>query len=180
MIGVAIFIVLIAGGGFVLTKMNFLGEFVQGKVEEAAEKQLNLKVTMSPLQGNPVTGFTTSNVEISRSGDKLLYIRNIGVDISLPSVLSGSPRVSLIGLDGVDTSLKALQELMPKSEKKSDGPTDIPIDTVMISDSTLRTEWGTINFKPSRIRIKNSLNYDLDVKGTVESKDFSVSGSIGK
>ena len=36
MIGVAIFIVLIAGGGFVLTKMNFLGEFVQGKVEEAA------------------------------------------------------------------------------------------------------------------------------------------------
>ncbi|MGN0881480.1 hypothetical protein [Cloacibacillus porcorum] len=180
MIGVAIFIVLIAGGGFVLTKMNFLGEFVQGKVEEAAEKQLNLKVTMSPLQGNPVTGFTASNVEISRSGDKLLFIRNIGVDISLPSVLSGSPRVSLIGLDGVDTSLKALQELMPKSEKKSDGPTDIPIDTVMISDSTLRTEWGSINFKPSRIRIKNSLNYDLDVKGTVESKDFSVSGSIGK
>ena len=49
------------------------------------------------------------NVEISRSGDRLLYIRNIGVDISLPSVLSGSPRVSLIGLDGVDTSLKALR-----------------------------------------------------------------------
>lgn len=178
-VGVAIFVALITAGGFVLSKMNFLGEFVQGKVEEAAAKELNLKVSMSPLQGNPVTGFTASNVEISRSGDRLLFIRNIGVDISLPSVLSGSPRVSLIGLDGVDASLEALRELMPKSEKKSDEPTDIPIDAVLISDSTLRTEWGTVKFKPSHVYIKDSLNYDLDVAGTVESKDFSVKGTIG-
>ena len=180
MIGVAIFLAMIAAGGLALSQMNFLGEFVQAKVKEAAEKQLNLDVSMSPLQGNPVTGFTASNVEISRSGDRLLYIRNIGVDISLPSVLSGSPRVSLIGLDGVDTSLKALRDLMPKSEKKSDEPVDIPIDAVMISDSTLRTEWGTVSFKPSHIYIKNSMNYDFDVTGAVESKDFSVKGSIGK
>ena len=180
MIGVAIFLAMIAAGGLALSQMNFLGEFVQAKVKEAAEKQLNLDVSMSPLQGNPVTGFTASNVEISRSGDRLLYIRNIGVDISLPSVLSGSPRVSLIGLDGVDTSLKALRDLMPKSEKKSDEPVDIPIDAVMISDSTLRTEWGTVSFKPSHIYIKNSMDYDFDVTGAVESKDFSVKGSIGK
>lgn len=178
-VGVVIFVALITAGGFVLSKMNFLGGFVQGKVEEAAEKQLNLKVSMSPLQGNPVTGFSASDVEISRSGDRLLFIKNIGVDISLPSMLSGSPRVSLIGLDGVDASLEALRELMPKSEKKSDEPMDIPIDAVLISDSTLRTEWGTVKFKPSRVHIKNSMNYDLDIAVTVESRDLSVKGTIG-
>lgn len=157
-----------------------MGALVQSKVQEAAEKQIKANISMSPLSGNPVTGFTASNVEISRSGDRLLFVRNIGVDISLPSILRGKPRVSLIGLNGVDTSLENIQELLPKSKKPSNTPTDIPIDAVLISDSTLRTRWGTVKFDPSHVYIDNSFYYNLDLTGTVNGKKFTTKGTIEK
>ncbi len=164
----------------VLSHTNFLGELVQSKVQAEAEKVLSAKLTMSPLAGNPVTGFTASNVEIMRSGDRLLFVKNIGVDISMPSLLRGKPRVSLIGLNGVDASLDSLMELLPKSKKESDKPTDIPIDAVLISDSTLRTKWGDIKFEPSHVYIDSSFYYNLDLNGAVSGKPFAVKGVAEK
>lgn len=165
---------------YVLAQTNFLGAMVQSKVQEAAEKEINAQISMSPLAGNPITGFTASKVEIARNGKTLVHAKNIGVNISMPSLLQGSPKVSLMAVNGVDASLDDILELLPKKKHVSDTPTDIPIETVMITDSTLRTKWGIVNFDKSRVYITNSFHFGLDLDGTLEGKPCTVKGTVEK
>ncbi|MDO5114915.1 MAG: hypothetical protein Q4D58_02320 [Synergistaceae bacterium] len=174
-------VLFIAGGGlFALSHMNFLGDFVRQKAEEMAEDKLGVSLTMSGILGNPVTGFTASDIEISRSGDRLISIRNLGVDISLTSLLHGSPRLSLVALDGVRSSVADVEKLIPKTEKKSDGPIDIPVDTLVISDSSLETEWGELKLESGNVDIGNSENFSARLKGTLRDVPISVSGALQK
>ncbi|KEJ93166.1 hypothetical protein [Synergistes jonesii] len=173
--------VFVCGGLFALSKMNFLGDLVYEKVIETAAEAISSDVAIGGISGNPVTGFKAEDVELSRYGERMLFVKNVGVKISWPSVVTDSPKLSLLSVEGLDASLDDLLELMPKKEKKSDEPVDVPIEKVAISDSTLRTKWGTINFKkPGVVKIRNSQDFRLDIAAVVASRDFTASGAVAK
>ena len=173
--------VFICGGLFALSKMNFLGDLVYEKVIETAAEAISSDIAMGGISGNPVTGFKVEDVELSRYGERMLFVKNVEVKISWPSVVTDSPKLSLLSLEGLDASLDDLLELMPKGEKKSDEAVSVPIEKVAISDSTLRTKWGTINFKkPGVVKIRNSQDFRLDIAAVVASKDFTASGAVAK
>ena len=180
LLAVALLTALGVGGFAALSRMNFLGELVRSKALPIAEKEIKANISMGPLMGNPVTGFTASDIVISRSGDKLISAKNVGVDISWTALLRGKARVSLIAVNGVDTSLEAIESLLPKTKKSSDKAVDIPIDTVMITESTLRTKWGVIKFDPSYVYIDNSFYFRVDAKGTVNGQKVAVDGTVEK
>ena len=59
------------------------------------------------------------DIEISRGGETMLSVGRVTASLSVPSLVSGSPRLSRLAVSGVDTSMEKIQSLIPKTEKKS-------------------------------------------------------------
>lgn len=173
----AIFII---GGVIVLSRMDFLGDFVREKVTETAAKELSADVAIGSLSGNPLTGLKVEDISLSRSGDTILSVKSIGARVSVPSIATGSPKLSVLNIEGFEASLDELLDLLPKSEKKSDEPVDIPVERIFVSGSTLHTKWGTLKLNPSTVRIKNSQNFRIGATGNMAGKDFTAAGAVAK
>ena len=73
--------VFICGGLFTLSKMDFLGDLVYEKVIETAAEAISSDVAIGGISGNPVTGFKAEDVELSRYGERMLFVKNVGVKI---------------------------------------------------------------------------------------------------
>ncbi|MCR5336276.1 MAG: hypothetical protein K6E42_06940, partial [Synergistes sp.] len=173
-------VLLIMAGVAVLSRMDFLGGFVREKVTEVAAKELSADITIGAISGNPLTGLTIEDVGLSRSGDKIVSVKSIGARISVPSIATGSPKLSVVDIEGFEASLDELLDLIPKNEDKPDEPTDIPVERVFISDSMLHTKWGTVELDPSTVRIKNSQNFKIDAAGNIAGKAFMAAGGLEK
>ena len=173
-------VLLILAGVAVLSRMDFLGGFVREKVTEVAAKELSADITIGAISGNPLTGLTIEDVGLSRSGDKIVSVKSIGARISVPSIAAGSPKLSVVDIEGFEASLDELLDLIPKNEDKPDEPADIPVERVFISDSMLHTKWGTVELDPSTVRIKNSQNFKIDAAGNIAGKAFMAAGGLEK
>lgn len=173
-------VVFIIAGVIVLSRMDFLGDFVREKVTETAAKELSADVVIGSLSGNPLTGLKVEDISLSRSGDKILSVKSIGARVSVPSIAAGSPKLSVLNIEGFEASLDELLDLLPKSEKKSDEPVDIPVERIFVSGSTMHTKWGTLKLNPSTVRIKNSQDFRIGAAGNMAGKDFTAAGAVAK
>lgn len=163
----------------VLAKVNFLGDMVLTQVEKAVNEQLQAEVSVSPLAGNPLTGFTGKTLVISRAGVPMLTVESAGIDISLRSLLTGSPRVAKLTLNGIRSDYGSLMALLPqKGEDK--GPVDIPINKIVINRSEIDTPWGLLALDKSSVKPKNTEWFELDLSGSLASVPAAAKGTVNK
>ncbi len=101
----------------VITQFSFLGELVVDQVSGAVRDELNVEIQMPPLTGNPIMGFKGDKVSLVRSGDDLLTIDNIEINLSLLSLLKNSPRVSTLVIEGLDTDYDSLLKMLPEKKE---------------------------------------------------------------
>lgn len=165
-----------------MAKADDIYNFIRGKAEELAKQKIGADISIGGIGGNPITGITASDIEVSRSGEKLLSVKGIRARISYASLLSGSPRLSSVALNGLETSLDGVRKLIPETqkEKEADVPTDIPVDRVILRDSSLETQWGVAAVSRARIRIQNSFSFGGEINGSINGRQVSASGSIEK
>lgn len=162
-----------------VSRVNFLGDMVLGQVEKAVNEQLRAEVSLSPLTGNPVRGFKGTELSILRSGDVLVYAGNVAIDIHLPSLLTGSPRVGQLTLDGLRSDYASILKLLPEKGAET-GPTDIPINKIVLNKSELGTPLGLLELDDSSVRPKNTEWFELDLSGVFASVPAALSGRIQK
>ncbi|MCF0247944.1 MAG: hypothetical protein HUJ86_04985, partial [Synergistes sp.] len=163
----------------VLSQMNFFSDLAKEKAVSLARSEMGVDLALSSIEGNPVTGFNASDVVISRSGDAVVSAKNVGINISLPSVLTGSPSLSTLEVDGASGDLQKMIDTLPKT-KKSDEPTDIPIDTVVVKNSTIMTQWGDLYVEDAAVDIINSQSYEFEFAGAAAGHKLSASGAAAK
>ncbi len=175
----AVAAVIVIAAALVVSQTNFLGSLVLDQLNKAVKKELNVELSISPLDGNPVSGFKGQNLVLSRSGDKLLTVGEVGIKLSLPSLLKNAPRVSLITLNGVSSDYDSLNSLVPKS-KGASGAKDIPIDKVEISESNISSKWGTLELAKGKVVLNNSENFKLRLEGKFKGERIYASGNILK
>lgn len=176
--GTAVFVLLIVAYA-VFTQVNFLGDMVLRQIEKAVNEQLKAEVSISPFKGNPIAGLEGEGLIISRSGDVLLRADKIGIDISLSSLLTGSPRVGRLVIGGLRSDYDSLMALLPQ-ERESVGPSDIPINRIVINKSVLETPWGQLVLDDSAVRPKSTEWFALNLKGTLTEIPVAVSGVVAK
>ena len=158
----------------VLAQIDFLGGMVLTELDKAVTNQLHVNLSSSSLSGNPVLGFKGHDLALSRSDDQLLSVQEYKIILSYPSLLSGSPRVAKLVIRGLSTDVDSINSLLPK--KKSGGKTEIPIDEIVIDDTRIGTKYGPLLLSDSRVKLRNTDWFDLDLSGSLASHDLALEG----
>ena len=162
----------------VLTQTDFLGDVVFDKISTVVGRELSADIKISEISGNPVYGFKISDIAIERHGRVLASADELEVSLSLPGILRKSPRISTLSVTGLKSDYKSIKSLIP--EKKSDKPTDIPIDRVKLASCCLSSDFGNVMLNSGTVNIENSHWYDISIKGNTLSSDFFVKGICKK
>lgn len=163
-----------------LTKVDFLGDLVISELNKAITNELDAVIVLDSLSGNPITGFKTKEVVLSRSEDKLLTINKVEIDLSIISIIKNSPRISLLTLDGLKSDYESINKLIPKTKAPSMVSADIPIDKIEILSSEIKSPWGTLKSTKSSVIIKSLHWLNIDFKGSFEGKKLSMVGIVKK
>lgn len=163
----------------ILARVSFLGDMVLTQIEKAVNEQLRAEVSIAPLAGNPITGFTGKTLVISRTGVPMITAESTGIDISLRSLLTGSPRVARLTLDGLHTDYDSLLALLPESGENK-GPTDIPINKIVINKSEIDSPWGLLTLDSSSVKPKNTEWFELDLSGSLAAVPAAAKGTVSK
>lgn len=166
------------GGGAAYYKMDALSAFARGKISEYAKQYLDADLTVGALRWHPVFGLSVRDIEVARGGEKMLSVGRVTASLSVPSLMSGSPRLSRISVTGVDTSMEKIQALIPKTEKKSDAPLNIPIDVIFIRDVKVDTPYGAVAVDKGAVRIEDSSHFDADVSASVNGVPLRIDGAV--
>jgi len=166
-------------GWMILTRIDFLGDMVLMQVQDAVQTLGDVKLEISPLRGNPVTGFKGTDLVLMRGDETLLASSEVGVDISLPSVLTGSPRVGLLHVAGLRTNVDAVMSMLPAPSENSE-PVDIPINKVQLDDAQIDTQWGVLTLDKSSVRLRGASWFDLNLHGALDGTSGEVLGVVEK
>ncbi len=176
----AVLIAFLCVGLAVLTQVDFLGAMVLEQLNAALQKELNATIKTDSLSGNPFVGFKTGAVSLERSGKQLVKVEEVGIKLSLISLIKNSPRLSLMEINGLNSTYDNLNKLVPKKSKKTSAPSDIPIDKVEISQWNVKSKWGDAAISKGTIKLDGSEWFKIHIKGSMKEKDFSASGIIKK
>lgn len=163
----------------VITQFNFLGDLVVDQVSDAVHDELNVEIEMSPLTGNPVMGFKGGDVSLVRSGENILTIGKIEINLSLSSLLKNSPRVSTLVIDGLDTDYDSLLKMVPKN-KEGQEPKDIPIDKIIFNNIKVSSRWGLFEIDDSSLELRGPSWFAPALKGKFKAIPFSIYGIVKK
>lgn len=163
----------------ILTQVNFLGGFVMDRVGSAVRDELNVELVMPPLTGNPIIGFKGEGMSFVRSGDKLITIDKIAINLSPTSLIKNSPRVSTLVIDGLDSDLDSLLKMIPK-EKKNQEAKDIPIDKIVLNNVRVSSKWGTMELDDSSLELRGLEWFAPALKGKFKDIPFSIYGIAKK
>ena len=166
------------GGGAAYYKMDALSAFARGKISEYAKQYLDADLTVGALRWHPVFGLSVRDIEVARGGEKMLSVGRVTASLSVPSLIGGSPRLSRISVTGVDTSMEKIQALIPKTEKKSDAPPNIPIDVIFLRDVKVDTPYGAVAVDKGAVRIEDSSHFDADVSASVNGVPLRIDGAV--
>ena len=163
----------------VITQFNFLGELVVDQVSSAVRGELNVEIQMPPLTGNPVMGFKGEEVLLERSGENILTIDKIEINLSLLSLLKNSPRVSTLIIDGLDTDYDSLLKMVPEKIEGQD-PRDIPIDKIILNNLKVSSQWGLLELDDSSLELRGPRWFAPALKGKFKAIPFSIYGIVKK
>ncbi|MGD9666589.1 MAG: hypothetical protein AB7U31_03920 [Synergistaceae bacterium] len=163
----------------VITQFSFLGGLVVDQVSGAVRSELDVEIQMPPLTGNPIMGFKGDKVSLVRSGDDLLTIDKIEINLSLLSLLKNSPRVSTLVIEGLDTDYDSILKMVPEKIEGQD-PGDIPIDKIKLNDVKVSSKWGLLELGDSSLELRGSRWFAPALKGKFKDIPFSIYGIMKK
>lgn len=167
------------GGGVAYYKMDSLSAFARAKISEYAKQYLNADLTVGALRWHPVFGLSVRDIEISRGGETMLSVGRVTASLSVPSLVSGSPRLSRLAVSGVDTSMEKIQSLIPKTEKKEESaPLNIPIDLIFVRNVKVETPYGAVAVDKGALRIEDSKHFDAEASASVNGVAVVIDGAV--
>lgn len=141
MIGVFVIIGLV-GVLLIGASMDFAGDMVIREARTAVKDLLGADLSVDGISGNPLKGFTTGKITLSKEEKAFLTAGFLEVKLNLWSLLSGSPKVRVISIGGVDMDADTLAERVAQIKFEGAGDGEIPIETVKLVDSVITSKWG--------------------------------------
>lgn len=142
---IALFIVAgLAGLALIGASMNFAGDLVVREATKAVKEMLDADLTVEGIAGNPIKGFTTGKISLAKEGETLFSAGFLQVKINLMSLLSKSPKLSVVSIGGVETDADALAAQIARIEFGGGGGGEIPVETVRLVDSVVTSKWAKI------------------------------------
>ena len=150
---VALVLAILVVGIGILSVTDIGGDRVLAIATETIKEQTGLLLSVERVKGNPILGYTLVGVSLDRDGvqkQNILAANTLNLRVNFASLLSGSPRLSLLAIGGVNTNLDRLVEEiaaldLPAQDPPGGGDIEIPIDRITLVDSRFDSTWGSID-----------------------------------
>ncbi|MDR3265127.1 MAG: hypothetical protein LBT15_03850, partial [Synergistaceae bacterium] len=141
-----IVLALIVVGAVILSVVDIAGDTVAGFAGKMVREQTGMRLSVREVHGNPVRGYTFSDVALaSEGGERLFSAKTLGAGVNFTSLLGGSPRLSILTIGRVDMDLDGFVTEFNKIKfPESGGGGGIPIDRISLRDSRFTSKWGQI------------------------------------
>nr|HPK06852.1 hypothetical protein [Aminivibrio sp.] len=120
----------LAGLVLIGASMDFAGDLVVREATKAVKEMLGAELTVDGISGNPIKGFTTGKISLVKEGKPLFSAGFLEVKLNLMSLLSKSPKLSVVSVGGVTTDADALAEQISQLSFEGGGGGEIPVETV--------------------------------------------------
>jgi len=156
-----VLLVLAAGIG-IISVTDIAGDMVLGIAAETVKEQTGLLLSAERVSGNPIRGYTLTGVSLDRKDAQehnILTVGTLTLRINFASLLSGSPRLSLLSIGGVNTNLDILIEEITGldiPETTGEGGGEIPIDRITLVNSRFDSSWGSFDVESIGANIRDS------------------------
>ncbi|PKL02418.1 MAG: hypothetical protein CVV55_04525, partial [Synergistetes bacterium HGW-Synergistetes-2] len=130
-------VVLAALAGLAVATMDFAGDLVVREAGSAVKEYLGADLSVAGIKGNPVKGFSMQGVSLTKDGHPLFSAKLLDVALNLGSLLSKSPKLSLVSVAGVEIDADSLAERLAQLEFEGGGGGEIPIETIRFVESAV-------------------------------------------
>ena len=150
---VATLIVGAAAAAIVVTQTAWFRDWARGLIVSQGNRYLDGTLSIDRLGGNLFFGVELENVRVEQRGERVIAVRNAGVDYSILQLLTGDLVIDHIRLDQPRIVLRRengrlnLGTLVKRErrEKERTGPgRSVSIGEIGISDGTIRVEEGAV------------------------------------
>jgi uncharacterized protein involved in outer membrane biogenesis len=174
-IGFVILALIVCGGAYLLlSQTTFYADIVAQKVRDAFVGS-GYTLTISSLEGNPITGVKGRGVIISHDGVIIASADEIEIMPLLSSVLSSNPKLALLSFKKLEASYEVLSTHLPaKSEKESAPPA---LENAALYESIVTTPWGRIEIDRLRLSLGDA-QYEITYSGHYRESEASLNASI--
>lgn len=154
---------LVAGVGFLLST-NVATDLVKDQAQSAVREALEAELSLGGVSGNPLRGYTVTQVALEKGGEKLFEADRISLAVSLLAFLRGGAVISDVEIAGARGDADRLGRFF-STLKPTGGGGSSPVDRVTFVDSVLTTPVGTV--EASRVGLSvggPEVGVDLDVR----------------
>jgi len=160
---------------------------VRDTVAEAVRDNLDSQIARGAVSGNPFKGYRLSDIAIVTDGEEVLTAERVTAKVSVISLLTGGPPVSMLEISGFSSDVDKINRLIPRI-KPGEGEGELPIKRLRIVDSTFQSEWAKVNIRDIRLafageKIQTDLDLvvdELPVKGELDLTREGDTWSIAK
>ncbi|RPJ68919.1 MAG: hypothetical protein EHM24_20105, partial [Acidobacteria bacterium] len=150
---VATLLVGAAAAALVITQTAWFRDWARGLIVSQGNRYLNGTLSIDRLGGNLFFGVELENLRVEQRGERVIAVRNAGVDYSIIQLLTGDVVIDHLRLDEPQIVLRRengrlnLGALVKRErrEKERTGPgRSVSIGEIGISDGTIRVEEGAV------------------------------------
>ena len=159
----AVGVVLVAGVGFLLTT-DVATDLVKDQAKAAVRDMLGGELVLGGVSGNPLRGYTVTEVALNKDEAPLFQADRIALEVSLFALLRGGAVISDVEIVGAQADADRLGKFF-STLKTSEGGGASPVDRVTFVDSVLTTSVGTV--EASRVALSlggPAVGVELDVR----------------
>jgi len=156
-------LVALAGIILILSSINVGVGLVRDQAVKTANDMLSADLMISDVNGNPFRGYTIDGVHLIHGGRTLLTFRQITVKPRLLSLLSGSVKISSVGIDGFKSDVDSINAVVG-SLKTGGGGGENPVEKIRITGSEIDSEWVSAKINDISVAFSgNDIDTDLDL-----------------
>ena len=154
----------LAGLALIGASVDFAGDLVVREAGKAVKDMLGADLTVDGISGNPIKGFTTGKIGLVKDGKPLFSAGFLEVKLNLMSLLTKSPKLSVVSVGGVTTDADALAEQISRLSFEGGGGGEIPVETVRLVDSTVTSKWARADITSLGLSFSGKdIDADLDL-----------------
>ena len=154
----------LAGLALIGASMDFAGGLVVTEATKAVKDLLGADLTVGGISGNPIKGFTLGRVSLVKEEKPLFSAGFLQIKLNLMSLLSKSPKLSLLAVGGVDADADELAAQIANLDMGGGGGGEIPVETVSLVDSRITSKWAKAEISNLALSFSGAdISADLDL-----------------
>ena len=159
----------------VAMSMDLGTDMVRNTISEAVAENLDSRISIGSVKGNPFRGYKMDEIILTTDNEEVFTADRITAKVSVLSLLTGAPPVSLLEISGFASDVDRINRLIARIETGEEAG-ELPLRKIRLVDSRFSTPWAIASIKEVTLgldasRIDTFLDVlidDLPVRGDLD------------